>query len=378
MTSRWMRVRFISPLLVIALIMGGCGSAPATPIPSAASVVAVATPGAVSPAPSASTPHPDASASPTPSTIPWFDPAVADLTGVRTDPALAHRLPLAVLIDDNRIARPQSGFNSASIVYQAPADGGETRYMLVFQEGDVAQIGPVRSARYYFLYWATEVRAAIAHYGGERRSRAHLATWDGERFTDVDALGRGAKAYRRVASRKAPHNGYTSTTALRAMARKLGGPGSAPADVYRRTFVAPADASPLPASQRIRIPYRTGVVEYRFDPGSDLYRRYLDGKRQVDPGDGKAVDTRNVVVMYMSFKTDTKVEPGHSRPIIGNIGSGRATVFREGRLTEGTWSKADEEAPTRLLDSSGIEIPLVTGRTYFQIVPLDAKVTSGP
>ena len=38
---------------------------------------------------------------------------------------------------------------------------------------------------------------------------------------------------------------------------------------------------------------------------------------------------------------------------------------------------ADEQAGTRLLDSSGHEIPLVTGRTFFQIVPLDTKVTSG-
>ena len=99
---------------------------------------------------------------PSPSSSPALpaDPSVADLTGVTTDPALAHRLPLAVLIDDNQVARPQSGFNTASIVYQAPADGGETRYMLVFQEGDSPQIGPVRSARIYFIDWASEVGAA--------------------------------------------------------------------------------------------------------------------------------------------------------------------------------------------------------------------------
>ena len=53
-------------------------------------------------------------------------------------------------------------------------------------------------------------------------------------------------------------------------------------------------------------------------------------------------------------------------------------VFREGRVVEGTWSKADELAPTRLLDASGTEIPLVTGRTFFQIVPVGTKVTTGP
>jgi len=54
------------------------------------------------------------------------------------------------MVDDNKVARPQSGISSASIVYQAPADGGEDRYMMVFQEGTASAIGPVRSARPYY------------------------------------------------------------------------------------------------------------------------------------------------------------------------------------------------------------------------------------
>jgi hypothetical protein len=139
-------------------------------------------------------------------------------------------------------------------------------------------------------------------------------------------------------------------------------------------FVAPAASAALPATERIAIPYRTGRIEYRFDARLDLYRRSVDGAAQIDPADGKAVTTRNVVVLFMSYKTDTRIEPGHSRPVIGNIGTGRALVFREGRVTQGTWSKADETAPTHLLDAAGQEIPLVTGHTFFQIVPSDTNV----
>jgi hypothetical protein len=307
-----------------------------------------------------------------------IDPTIADLTGVTTDPALAHRLPLAVLLDDNRIARPQSGFNSASLVYQAPADGGETRYMFVYQEDESPQIGPVRSARIYFIHWASESRAAIAHYGGDRQSRSYLRVFDGERLTNLDAMDGSGKAFHRIKSRKAPHNGYTSTAALRAMALKHGAPASVPVDMYRHPFVAPGPLASRAATQRIRIPYRTGVIEYRFDRAGDVYRRFVDGKAQVDPADGKAVTTRNVVIMFMSFHTDTKIEPGHSRPVVGSIGSGRAVIFREGHRTEGTWSKKYQIAPTRLLDASGTEIPLVIGNTFFQIVPPGTKVSFGP
>ena len=67
-------------------------------------------------------------------------------------------LRLAIMIDDNIPARPQAGFNAASIVYQAPADGGEDRYMLVFQEEDSPLVGPVRSGRRFtgtsWRHWA--------------------------------------------------------------------------------------------------------------------------------------------------------------------------------------------------------------------------------
>jgi hypothetical protein len=353
------------------LVLAGCGSSP-SPSPSAAAI-ATATP--------PPSPSPTASFSPSPAVTPSAsqqlvrDPAIADLTGLATDPTRAHRLPIAVLIDDSKVARPQSGFNAASIVYQAPADGGEDRYMMVFQEGDTATIGPVRSARVYLVHWASELRAGIAHYGGDLRARTALAAYDTERFTNIDALGAGHKAYHRISSRRAPHNGYTSTAALRAMLARLGGPATFPPDLWEHPFVAPDSAGSLRGAQHMTIPYRTGRIEYRFDPALDLYRRSVDGSIQIDPADRKAVTTRNVVVLFMSYKTDTKIEPGHSRPVVGSIGKGRALVFREGRVTQGTWSKAAETAPTHLLDANGVEIPLVTGRTFFQIVPLSTKIS---
>jgi hypothetical protein len=90
------------------------------------------------------------------------------------------------------------------------------------------------------------------------------------------------------------------------------------------------------------------------------------------------VTTRNVVVMFMKYTTDTHIEPGHSRPVIGNIGSGRAVVFEEGRRIEGRWSKAKDASPTLLYDLQGHLIPLIRGRTFFQIVPLDTRISAGP
>ena len=78
-------------------------------------------------------------------------------------------IPIAVMIDDLSAARPQSGLSSASVVWQAPAEGGIPRYMAIFQETLPKNIGPVRSSRYYYIAWAAEWRAVYAHAGGSPR-----------------------------------------------------------------------------------------------------------------------------------------------------------------------------------------------------------------
>ena len=317
--------------------------------------------------------RPVADASPTPTPLPTPPPGGA-LDGLLVDPAKAARLPLAVLIDDARAARPQSGFNAASVVYQAPADGGESRYMMVFQSLDAKDIGPVRSGRIYFIHWAQETKAAIAHYGGDDQSRWYLRTYNKHRFTNVDALGKGAKAFHRIKSRSRPHNGYTNTKALWKQVKRLGGPATIDPTLSRYTFVDPRPKAERPAGQTIRIPYRTALIGYRYHKDSNVYRRSVDGSAQVDPADGKRVTARNVVVLFMKYRIDTKVEPGHARPVIGSIGTGTAWVFREGALVKGTWDKLDDTARMRLLDKDGQEIPLVRGRTFFQIVPTGTKV----
>lgn len=356
--------------LALAALVAACGSSAPTPPPSAA-VIATPTP-APTPTPTPSpivSPSASPSATPTPSLVP------ADLTGVLVPPDRAHRLPIAVMIDDNRAARPQSGFNAASLVYQATADGFETRYMLVFQEDDTPDVGPVRSARFFLVQWAQEARSTIAHYGGDRRTRTYLR-YHQDQFTDVDGITKGNKAYHRIKTRKAPHNAYASTASLRKMADKFGAPDTMPERLHRRPFRDPVPLAERPASQSIKIPYRTNTITYAYDPASDTYLRSINGKPHVDPADGQRVTTSNVVVLFQKFRIDTKIEPGHSRPDITTKGSGKAWIFSEGRLIKGRWSKSSDTAVTRFLDADGNEIPLVRGRTFIQVVPLTTKVTS--
>ncbi|HYN68830.1 MAG TPA: DUF3048 domain-containing protein, partial [Candidatus Eisenbacteria bacterium] len=267
-------------------------------------------------------------------------------------------------------------FNAASIVYQAPADGGEDRYMLVFQELDGPDIGPVRSGRPYFVRWAAEYRAAFAHFGGDEKTRfIVIPSLDGTYIWNMDGIGSGGPAFHRITSRSPPHNAYTSTAALWGRAGQLGAPAAMPSDVGLRPFKEDAPAAERPASQTIDVPYGRGTSSYTYDPASNAYLRSVAGKAHIDPVDGKQVVARNVVVLFMRLSIDPESEPGYARPVLDQVGSGKAIVFRDGKAIVGTWKKADNNALTRFLDGDGNEVPLVRGRIFIQVVPTGTNVT---
>jgi hypothetical protein len=337
-------------------------------------------------APTAAPPQPTIAITPSleppPSLAPFPTPTLepgafvpADLDGVLTSPELAHRLPIGVSIDDSRAARPQSGFNAASMVWQAHADGYESRYLLVFQEQDSAAIGPVRSARNFLAHWTAELRGALAHYGGDRLTRQWMVAHRRELFTDVDGMGAGNPAYHRTHDRAAPHNAYTSTADLWRVAGKLGGAAAINAAVHVRPFRDDSPETLRGASQAITVPYHTVSIGYRYDPATNAYLRSVNGKPHIDPGDGKRVTARTVVVLFMKFRTDSHIEPGHNRPVLTYVGSGKALFFTEGKVVQGSWSKTGEVRPTMFLGPDGNELPLIRGRIFVQVVMPSTKVT---
>ena len=353
-------------LLVVVGPLHSSQGATASPL---ASRTAVASPSAL-PSPS---PTDTPNLSPTPVPADWV---YADLDGMLASPDTAHRLPLAIMIDDNVVARPQSGISSASIVYQAPADGGEDRYMYVFQEGTANDIGPVRSARPYFVYWAAEYKSLYGHWGGDAKSLQQVIPAMRSSIYNMDDLYGGSCAYHRDGSKPAPHNGYTSTAALISCAAIMKYPSTYQGPPTR-TFRDDAPLAQRPAAQVISIEYRTGTVGYQYDPTTDSYLRLINGTPEIDPANGSKVYARTIVVMYQSVTIDPESEPGHARPIVHNVGSDKATVFLEGQAITATWKKTSNAALTRFYDSTGKEIPFVRGQLFMQSVPPGTSVTVG-
>lgn len=328
------------------------------------------------PSPSASAPTATPSPTPTPTPTPKPTPILvpAPLTGRLVSPRDAAQHPIALMIDDAPGARPQSGFNAASIVWQAPAEGGVPRYMMVFQETMPRDVGPVRSARYYFISWAAEWKAVYGHVGGSPQAMATLrAKGNGQLVYNADQFRWGGTYYRRIKSRAAPHNVYSDAKSLRIMATKVGARNEDMKAVWK--FAPDAPLAARPTGGIIRVSYPQNKIEYRYDKWTNSYLRGVTGQaRQIDAATGKRVAPKNVVIMMVSFGLLNDGSNKH-RLDARNVGSGKAWIATNGRTIVGTWKKTSLAGPTRFYDKNGKPVILTVGQTFIQVMPLGSPVS---
>lgn len=361
-------------------VLAAVAAGPKPTIPVAAtsspspSVTASPTASPTSTASTTATPSP--SATPVPTATPTPAPALvpAPLTGRMVTPAVAKRHVVAVMIDDHPAARPQSGFNDASVVWQAPAEGGIPRYMMWFQDSVPPAVGPVRSARLYFVAWASEWDAVYAHVGGSPQAMKLLREKGrGQVVYNADEFRWGGIYFHRTKDRFAPHNVYTSGKELYTLSRRLGAKNQVMKPAWR--FAPDASLAFRPVGGTISTVYPWNTITYRYDRATNTYRRSVSGeKRQTDRGRKAFVAPKNVIVMSMSFAPLNDGSKKH-RLEAQFIGQGPAWISTNGKTIKGTWKKTSMTSPTRFYDKAGNPVTLTVGQTFVQVMPRGSKIT---
>jgi hypothetical protein len=346
----------------------GTGTAVPPSAPSAVIVTATDAPGSVM------TPAPTLAPAPAPTPEPTPEAVTAPLTGLLVPPELAAMRPIAVMIDDQRDARPQSGFTDAAIVWHAPAEGGIPRYMLVFQERVPGVVGPVRSARQYYIGWAAEWRAMYVHGGGSPQSLATLrAEGTGQLVYTADEFRWGRRYLWRVRERSAPHNVYTDGDHLRQLAAVLKVPDELQQPAW--SFEPDPPTTRRPQGGRIELAYPANRIAYDYDRATNTWLRSVGGEPHLDAASDMRVAPKNVVILFMRFGALQDGKPEKQRLEAGFIGSGNAIVATGGRTIEATWRKDSMTGPTRLLDGTGQPVPMAAGQTFVQVLPIGSRVT---
>ncbi len=270
--------------------------------------------------------------------------------------------PVAVMVENHVDARPQSGLSKADIVYEAPVEFGIGRFMAIYIDGQAKAIGPVRSARHYFVYIADEFNAAYVNIG-----------WSPQAYNALQATGllnldeiQGDPGFWRSNDRYAPHNAYTSTDLLRSNLKQQK-PGTL-AGFQFKDGLQPPKGKDARTVTVVRSPYY--YVEYFYDEASKLYSRSMDGSPHRDADTGDRVSPRNVVVQFVK----TWVIDDVGRIDMAQVGEGKALYFRDGVATEGIWRKASLYDVTHWLDADGKPMEFPTGKTWVEVVPQESKV----
>lgn len=281
-----------------------------------------------------------------------------------------HR-PIAVMIDNHRGAWPQAGLNKAYLVYEIIVEGGETRLMAVFKGVDLDKIGPIRSARHYFIDYAMENDAIYVHYGWSPQAESDIKKY---KINNLNGITQSATDFWRVKDKKAPHNAVTSTENILEMSEKKGYRIQSSAKSLLNYQVDEVIIEDGKEASRVVIPYsKTNTVTYLYDEVNKRYIRYSKNVKQTDWITGEDITTKNIIVTFAQNYTLNDGE-NKDRQGLKNIGDKKGYYITNGKAIEIVCSKSARTSKTVYKDLQGNEIEVNDGNTYIQICPIDAEV----
>lgn len=301
------------------------------------------------------------------------------------------RRPLAVMIENHTEARSQSGLSTADVVYEAVAEGGITRFMALYYCNlkDV-QVGPVRSARTYYLDWLGEYDALYAHVGGANTPGPADALGQIIRYKvkDLNQFSIGFPVFWRDYQRlghpvATEHTMYSTTKKLWEVGAKREWAATDSAGLrWDKNFVSwkfKDDQAGGGTATKIRVPFwesQSGYdVEWSYDAASNSYKRKNGGESHTDLDNKTQLSPKVIVVQFEKESNANDGYPGNVHLLYGTVGSGKALVFQDGRATEGKWTKASRTKRSKYTDLNGKEISFNKGQIWIQTVPEGSKVT---
>ncbi len=291
------------------------------------------------------------------------------LSGLQVSPGI-NALPVtAVMIENSDGARPQSGLGSASVVFEAVAEGGVTRFMALYQDTSPANVGPIRSARPYYIEWELAFDAGYAHVGGSPTGLADIKLWN---VRDLDEFYNGA-SYHRITTRYAPHNVYTSISTLNQLEASKGYTTSNYTGFVRK----PESPAKTPTVTNISMTLSGPDYnpQYVYNPATNSYNRSEGGAVQIDANTNTQISPKVVIAMVVPEAQGALDSSGAYYSDYNVIGSGTAYVFQDGTETTGQWTKTADTSQITFTTASGAALGLNPGQTWITAITSPTGVT---
>ncbi len=307
------------------------------------------------PPPTASAPSPSASPTPTPVAAQPF----TGKPGGKAGPVLV------VKVDNTHAAKPQTGLRSADIVYVEQVEGGLSRVMAVFSSKLPAKVGPVRSARISDLHLLPQFgRPAFAYSGVQGKMLPYVAKAP---LIDV-SQDKGGRGYTRGGSNPAPYNLYGSPQDLLSRAK---GAGTA-RDIGFRFGPAPAGGRKV---STFTARYPAASFAFHWSAKDARWLVTQDGRSDQAAEGGRLGGQTVVVQRVRTTRSQFHDFLGNYTPLVQTVGSGAATVLRDGKAYDARWTRSSEDQGTTYTTASGAPMTFAPGQVWVVLIN-DGKPTT--
>jgi hypothetical protein len=274
----------------------------------------------------------------------------SQLTGLEVDEETSELPILGVMIENSEEARPQTGLDSAGIVFETTTEAGITRYLALYQENKPEEVGPVRSVRPAFVDWGMGFDVSFAHVGGSAEA---LEKIDRQGAKTMNQFFNDGPYYRRT-DRESPHNMYAKMNELVALQIEKNHKTAKFAEIPRSDD-APS-AQPTASTISLQFSHPIFGVTFTYDAATNTYARSLAGAPHIDAGTNKQITVKNVIVIKMSGEVTA-------------VGSGEAQLFKDGTVQKVRWQLTDYRSRIKLIDAAGNEVSLNRGDTWVSVLP---------
>jgi hypothetical protein len=289
------------------------------------------------------------------------------LTGIKTDQESSGRA-VAVMINNHTKARPQSGIAEADIVYEVLAEGNITRFLAIFQSEKPKNIGPVRSARDYFIRLAKGYNSFYVAHGYSPEAKKMLQ----QGFIDnINGIQYDGTLFKRWSARVAPHNSYITFQNIEKGAKLKHYKMDTPPESL--TFATNKELGELTGTDttKVKVTYSQDQdynSVFQYDADLKKFKRYSGGVQTVDLETKKPVQIDNLFIPVMEHK---RID-SYGRLSINLTSGGKAYLVQRGKLREVEWRNIGG----RIIPyENGSPAKLVPGKTWICIIPDAGRVS---
>ncbi len=288
---------------------------------------------------------------------------ISELTGEWIDESLENQRPLCIMINNIIDAMPQSGISQADITYEMLVEGSITRYLCVFKDySNLNKLGPVRSARPYYVQMSHMMGGLYAHYGWNSFAEEQINLLGVNNMNGIEGVGN--VLYYRDESRYAPHNVYTNTDMINSGIDYMGY-SKEYNDGFEKTFAFQLEDTDLATgniANKVTVPFNAYYIPwFEYDSSAKLYKRFQYDDVQTDEQTGEQLAYKNIIAIYVPY---ADVWDGLLQ--VDWTSGGTGYYISNGEYMPMTWKK--ENGYVKYYDQTGKQLKMNPGKTFVEVM----------